>query len=313
MVCPFGVVPSSYPHYPGISFCQNWTRTWSSFRIGSGASFTHFLYDWVTRIYYFCQSGITDYKNCIFVMGGAPTEFHDRVLLSLCRLFGLKRENFHFPITEQNIVSSGKIFWFGDQQTFMHPAQMVHPQSIAAIRKVVADISVPVGDWPYIYISRGDTGARRLQNEAEILPKLEALGFKSIRLAELPILDQLSVLRGAKCIAPHGMGLSNIVFNQGPLRVVELHSPIGGTEAYALISRAMGFSYDYVVGVTEDPRTKDFSVQWEDLEPKIQPWLGGAEMPRSVDVALPSRSICYPRPRISLSAGRVEHSRCMPA
>ncbi len=251
-----------------------------------GTSFTHFLYDWVTRIYYFCQSGITDYRNCIFVMGGSPTEFHDLVLSSVCRLFGLKRENFHFPIAEQNIVGSGRMFWFGDQQAFMHPAQMVHPQSIAAIRKVVADISVPTGSWPYIYISRGDAGARRLQNEAEILPKLEALGFKSIRLAELPILDQLSVLRGAKCIvAPHGMGLSNIVFNPGPLRVVELYSPFGGTEAYALISRAMGFSYDYIVGAPEDPRTKDFSVRWEDLEPKIRPWIGAAELPRGVDTA----------------------------
>ena len=244
-----------------------------------GTGFNHFLYDWITRIHYFCQSGIADHRNCVFILGGAPTEFHDLVLSSVGRIHGLQRENFHFPSAEQNIVSSGRTFWFGDQHTFMHPAQMVHPQSIAAIRQVVAGISAPASVWPYVFVSRGDAGTRRLKNEEQLLSKLEALGFKSVSLGDLPVLDQIGILRGAKCVvAPHGMGLSNIISNQGPLRVVELHSPFGGTDAYALISRAMGFSYDYVLGFPEDAKTGDFSVRWEDLEPKLLPWIGGAQL-----------------------------------
>jgi hypothetical protein len=248
-----------------------------------GASFTHFLYDYVTRIYHFCESGVADPRKCIFVLGGAPTEFHELVLSSLCGLLGLTPENFHFPLAGHNMVSAGRTFWFTDQHGFMHPAQMVHPRSIAAIRRIIAGISVPAARWPYIYLSRGDAGARRLQNEAQIVPRLEALGFKSVRLAELPILEQLGLLRGATLIvAPHGMGLSNIIFNDGPLRVVELHSPFGGTEAYALIARALGFSYDYVLGSPTDAGTGDFTIRWEDLEHKILPWIGADKPPEAV-------------------------------
>lgn len=73
-----------------------------------------------------------------------------------------------------------------------------------------------------IYVSRRDSERRRVANELEVERWLEARGFESFVLSELPFDDQVRLFHDAgTVVAAHGAGLANLLFSTHP-RVVEL-------------------------------------------------------------------------------------------
>ncbi|NBB76845.1 MAG: DUF563 domain-containing protein, partial [Bacteroidetes bacterium] len=93
-----------------------------------------------------------------------------------------------------------------------------------------------------IYVSRADAKSRRVMNEDEILPLLQAYGFEKVILSESTFKEQVSLFRSAEMvIGPHGAGLTNLIWGEN-LKVVEFF----GEELrfhYAKISRLLGFKY----------------------------------------------------------------------
>jgi len=64
-------------------------------------------------------------------------------------------------------------------------------------------------------------------------------------------LDQIALLANAKrIVGPHGMGMTNIVFNHDGERLTELYSPEIGSDAYAFIATALGLEYAFQIGTT---------------------------------------------------------------
>jgi tetratricopeptide (TPR) repeat protein/capsular polysaccharide biosynthesis protein len=77
-----------------------------------------------------------------------------------------------------------------------------------------------------IYISRAGANHRRVLNEAEVMQQLEPLGFVSVVLETLSFAEQVALFAQAKAIvAPHGGGLTNLLFCQPETVVIELASP----------------------------------------------------------------------------------------
>ena len=77
-----------------------------------------------------------------------------------------------------------------------------------------------------IYISRASATHRRVLNEAEVMAQLQPLGFVSVALETLSFAEQVALFAQAKVIvAPHGGGLTNLLFCQPETVVVELASP----------------------------------------------------------------------------------------
>lgn len=190
--------------------------------------------------------------QCLFVFGGIPGEFHRIVLDAARRVLDLDGENFFFPTTDVLIRSTAWIGYFSDQCTADgHPAQMCRPEAMAWIDRLTGTIagSSETGSKK-LYISRGDVGRRIVANEVELFDSLETRGFEFVRLGDLPVADQLSVMRSAEVIvAPHGMGLTYIALHPGPaLNLIELHNPPQGTDAYAFACKGKGFTYIPVFG-----------------------------------------------------------------
>jgi capsular polysaccharide biosynthesis protein len=122
-----------------------------------------------------------------------------------------------------------------------------------------------------IYVARTDTAGRTLRNEAEIIQRLEAMGFEIFIGSQHSVAEQVKVFREARLIvAPHGAGLTNLLFcqpktvvvewqqsgyfNTGMMRLAQLQNlnyfsemffPIGGDEFtddwLITIDRAIGF------------------------------------------------------------------------
>jgi hypothetical protein len=96
-----------------------------------------------------------------------------------------------------------------------------------------------------IYISRRQNTGRYVINEEEVLAALKPLGFVAYTLENMSFSDQVRLFTQAEIVvAPHGAGLTNMVFAQN-LSVVELFGSFV-VAAYFLLAKALGFNYGFL-------------------------------------------------------------------
>jgi hypothetical protein len=225
-------------------------------------NFAHFLFDWISRLGLFLEYGPAPSPQCVFVMGGIVDHFRSLLLQAVKSTYGVDLNRFFFPEDAIRLRTSGTVYWFSDQvENYMHPAQMAHHKSIQVIEKISQAIDVAKGPFDRIYISRGDTGRRRVANEDELWHELSRYGFEMIRLADHEVAKQISLVRGAEVIvAPHGMGLTHLALHQGRPSVIELFNPKRGGDDYAFISKAMNFHYQFILGEVLEDDFDDFLI-----------------------------------------------------
>lgn len=93
-----------------------------------------------------------------------------------------------------------------------------------------------------IFISRSKALGRRITNENEVIQALKPNGFSVYILEEMSYLEQVQLFAQAKVIiAPHGAGLTNLIFADNPI-ILELFGAYVGRE-FANLARGMGFKY----------------------------------------------------------------------
>lgn len=75
-----------------------------------------------------------------------------------------------------------------------------------------------------IFISRSLANSRRIQNEEEIYQILAPQGYELVHLEELSLRDQaLLFFQASHIIAPHGGGLTNLIFSRPGTRILEIN------------------------------------------------------------------------------------------
>ena len=104
-----------------------------------------------------------------------------------------------------------------------------------------------------VYISRERARARHIINETEVLALLSKYGFQTVFLEEMSIVEQVALFANAKFIvAPHGSGLSNLVFCSPGTTIVELFSPHYLRTDYWILSQQLQLKHYYSVGDSFD-------------------------------------------------------------
>lgn len=99
-----------------------------------------------------------------------------------------------------------------------------------------------------LYISRRKAACRRL-NEDDIAPVLAAHGVAACTLEDLSLAEQIQLLNQAELVvAPHGAGLSNLMFCRPGTRVIEIFEPSVQRLCYWSISDIMRLRYSYLMG-----------------------------------------------------------------
>ena len=102
-----------------------------------------------------------------------------------------------------------------------------------------------------IYIGRGNAKYRRVMNEVEVVDILRQFGFTYVTPESISLENQISIFAHAKIIvAPHGSGLTNIVFCNPGTKVIELFSPHYLRYYYWHISQLLGLEHYYLIGET---------------------------------------------------------------
>ncbi len=98
--------------------------------------------------------------------------------------------------------------------------------------------------WRRVFISRLGAKRRRLVNEVELRPLIEAAGFESVRMEELAFEAQIRLMREtAVLVAPHGAGLTNMMFCPRGTHVVEMADPGFPNPNFYAVAAAMGHPY----------------------------------------------------------------------
>ncbi len=227
-----------------------------------GTNIAHFTYDYLPRIMYFCELVGAIQAETLFVIGGEMTPLQHIVLQGVCERYGLTPGNFLFTSKPLTLRITGSVYFFEDQMSVAHPLNMCHPLSINLVRSLVIPTlqreSKEVARRK-IYISRDDAVMRRIANEESLTSRLAKLGFEKVVLSDLQPIEQLRLVSSARAIvAPHGMGLTGILFNQLPATLLELFHPRVGSDAYAFTASAIGIDYRFIVGV-ESRQAADLS------------------------------------------------------
>lgn len=127
----------------------------------------------------------------------------------------------------------------------------VETDAIRSIRKFISPLKS--SNHPkFVYLSRGNARTRRIENESELVAALEKLDFVCVRAEKLSFRDQVEVFHSARAIvAPHGAGLTNLIFCRKGSLVFEIFSTGYIRPDYALISEKCGLDYSFILNGEE--------------------------------------------------------------
>ncbi|MCT7952789.1 tetratricopeptide repeat protein [Ancylothrix sp. C2] len=241
----------------------------------SGNVYFHWMVDILPRLNILRQSKIEFSKIDKFLINSITQPFQ-RETLSLLGIPSSKiiESDLHPHIQAKKLIVpsfAGHLGW-------------VEPASLKFLRQeLLKQISLQNLTYPErIYISRGKARYRRVLNEEELINYLEKFGFQSVTLEEIAVAEQITLFYHAKIIvAPHGSGLTNIIFCQTGTKIIELTSPHYVRHYYPVISQLLGLQHYYLIGeafacyplrelMYQNPLTEDIKLTKSQLEAMIK-------------------------------------------
>jgi len=134
------------------------------------------------------------------------------------------------------------------------------------MRKNIKD-SGTTRDASRIYISRSDASDRRVVNEKELMDRLSERGFERYLLSKLSVAEQVELFSEAEIVvAPHGAGLTNVLFADG-VKIVELLPEDDIRDHYYRLANKLGFDYSCVLC---NPVGKDLSADVDRIDDLVE-------------------------------------------
>ena len=151
-----------------------------------------------------------------------------------------------------------------DTQTYPHikADRMIVPSTPAGVGNPTAWIcqylrdtflpvkaELPADTSKRVFISRSQAQFRRILNEAEVLRAIGAFGFKPYVLEQMSYKEQVALFAQAEVIlAPHGAGLSGLVYCDPGTKVLECYSPQYVNACFYALANTMKLDYHYLLG-----------------------------------------------------------------
>ena len=152
-----------------------------------------------------------------------------------------------------------KLFSFGDydlsfsdapvvrleRATWVDPVYLAEDFPEHILREFQAAATAAIGPQREplrLYVER--THNRGVANAQEVRDSLERLGFMTVRLEDLPLLEQARLFANAEFIvATHGAGLSNLIFAPPSARIIELTPDSEMRPFFWFLSQKLGQEY----------------------------------------------------------------------
>jgi tetratricopeptide (TPR) repeat protein len=214
-----------------------------------GAAYFHWMFDVITRFDLLQRSGLIETIDK-FVVNASDSSYQaetldtlgipeDKLLESRCNLH----------ITADKLIVPS-ISYDGSGAVSKWKCEYLKKRFLNEKQPLNKDYS------ERIYITRQQASYRRIVNDEEVIKYLEKFGFRSVKLETMSITEQASCLAAAKVVvAPHGGGLTNLVFCSPGTKVIEIFSPLYVPHCYWMISNLCGLEHYYLIGDLVDEGT----------------------------------------------------------
>lgn len=201
-------------------------------------NYYHWIVDCLTRIegveYYQKQTGCKP----LLIINSHPTSWQIESL----KILGYQPEDYIEWNSSKAKVKKLVV------PSFRRQGEWVAPSSLHWLRQRILN-NLPASEVnqvsysPNIYISRAKASGRRVINEDEVMEFLRPLGFVSYSLEGWSFAEQVRLFATAKnIIAPHGAGLTNMIFAPQNTTVIEFVTP-WVSSGYFVPSQILGFQH----------------------------------------------------------------------
>lgn len=213
---------------------------------GATKNIWHLLFDSLPKLELVRRAGIDPADFDYFLVNSREARFERDAL----EMLGLPPEK----ILETDKLS----FVRADELVFATLGCLIpaDPWVLQWVRDNFTSVQEPPQQTRKIFLSRGDAQRRRFRDEAILWRRLEADGFEKVEFAGMGLREQIAYLQSAKAIvAPHGAGLTNLVWANPSAKVVELFSREYITGCYWLIADMLGLDYAFAIGAETSGRT----------------------------------------------------------
>jgi capsular polysaccharide biosynthesis protein len=231
-------------------------------------------------VHYWRFQSVVDYKARVAVLAtdGAEIYFHWFFQL-LPRLELIRRAGIDIDSIEYFVVNDlSKPFQRQSMEALgIDRARIIETSNVHYLRaRELIVPSIPIGGgcyWPWmcdflratflrknagrkvgalgrrVYISRGLASYRRVLNEVDVIQLLRGHGFEEISFEQLSMFEQAEFMASCEAVvAPHGAGLSNIVFCSPGTKIIEIFSPELVAGYFWKLSNQMDLDYYYILG-----------------------------------------------------------------
>ncbi|MGL4378868.1 MAG: glycosyltransferase 61 family protein, partial [Microcoleaceae cyanobacterium] len=216
-----------------------------------GLGYFHWMLDLIARIHLLYQSGFTLDKIDKFVVNSYDKPYQKETLTLL-------------GIPPEKIIDSSHCHHI-KAQTLVVPSLQF--QGIYKLCNWACDflkesfLNEQVTPNTRIYISREAPYPRKISNNDEVSQYLETLGFEKVLLETMSVGEQALCLASAEIVvAPHGAGLTNLVFCHPGTKVIEIFSPLYMPPEYWLLSNVCGLEHFSCIGELLDKHASCYDV-----------------------------------------------------
>ena len=204
----------------------------------------HWIFDNLTRLY--CLDKFPQLRHYPLIIKNNLSKFQKETL----KLIGCKNkiiyqkgydfnvENLIFPsIPSPPVLNANALLWLRNK--FLKNIKQNYK-------------SLDINFSKKIFISRNDTGHRKILNEKELSQKLNKLGYQTIELSKLKIYEQMLLFHNAKkIILPHGAAGIHLLFVKKNTSITEIQSPDQLNNSLYLISK--NFKADHKISIGSSP------------------------------------------------------------
>jgi capsular polysaccharide biosynthesis protein len=218
--------------------------------VPGGSNYFHWMFDVLPRLALIQRSGKSLAHIHKFIVHSCHFPFQEQTLT-------------HLDIPKEKIIESEKYPHIKADELIVS-SFLRNPQLGGVIDRFACDFlrksfldgtTIPATTGAErIYITRSGASYRNVLNESEVISYLSKLGFKVLALETMSFFEQVTAFAQAKLIvAPHGAGLSNIVFCAPGTKLIELFSPNYVHSCFWALSNYIDMKYYYLLGEGERP------------------------------------------------------------
>jgi hypothetical protein len=204
----------------------------------AGRGYYHWMIDLLPRIELIRMAGFDLQQIDKFIVNCCLTSYQIETLISL----GVSRKKLIFTQLMKHISVECLIL-----PSLTNVYQTVPKWSCDFINKSFLNVKDKRHKGIRIYISRRIASQRHVVNEARLIELLQSLAFEIVTLERMTVSEQAHLFQSASLVvAPHGAGLTNLVFCNPGTKVLEIIHPRAVNLMFWTIASHRDLDYHYI-------------------------------------------------------------------